>query len=275
MITFVPYGRVILFSNCKYHLSLFLCSPIYLPAVSSVPRCSDFHLSFHLSPRVSHPLLNKVSVGVIGPKFALTNRAGCCNSAAAALFRMIQLQVGGCLPLSHACVCVFFPLHASYFPATSHTRTFLHIAKCAWRINAFGNINTAAAAPAKDYSICNSSPNENSCYITNSQGDVGCLAITRSSLTLRCQIQIHFSKYIWKYLRSKRMHLIQLCSFCSLIEQLHYSDRLVSRFCANEKWQMSVKHTWAKFLHAWQVKSTIGFPKEIHTRHWFWILAWG
>ncbi len=47
--------------------------------------------------------------------------------------------------------------------------------------------------------LCN--PNENSCYILNSHGDAGCLAIilsllsdSNSYLTLRCQIQIHFSE---------------------------------------------------------------------------------
>lgn len=46
-----------------------------------------------------------------------------------------------------------------------------------------------------------SNPNENSCYILNSQEDVGCLAIISSLLsapyscvTPRCQIQIHFSE---------------------------------------------------------------------------------
>lgn len=48
--------------------------------------------------------------------------------------------------------------------------------------------------------LCN--PNENSCYILNSQGDAGCLhyhpftpfSPLYSYLTLRCQIQIHFSE---------------------------------------------------------------------------------
>lgn len=143
--------RTPLCSSCQY--DFFISSPSRVLILNML-------FSFHLSPRVSAPLLNKVSMGVIGLKFAWTNRTGCCLSMAPALSRWFSyVCVCVCLSLSHwrrDCLRADFPLWPSYFQATSHTHTFLHAHKCAWCINAFGNISVLAPAPAKDYSICNS-----------------------------------------------------------------------------------------------------------------------
>lgn len=113
---------------------------------------------------------------------------------------MIQLQVCVCLcHIDARSVCVFaFPLRASYFPATSQTHTHTHpnvldvlmLLEILARL-LLPRITPSATAP--------SNPNENSCYILNSQED--CLTIifsllsaSYSYLTLRCQIQIHFSE---------------------------------------------------------------------------------
>ena len=187
---------------------------------------------FHLARRVSPRLLNKVSVGVIGPEFALTNRAGCCSSAAAAAaaaalsgwfsFRWVCV----CLCQVDArnasmCVCVSTSLCGcpTSQPPVTPTHTFVHTPKCAWRANAFGNISAPAAGACQGLLLLQqplSNPNENSCYILNSHGDVGCLAIILSLLSAVCRgakfkfISARKEKYILKYLWSKRMRLIQL-----------------------------------------------------------------
>lgn len=58
---FIPMVRTPLCSSCQY--DFFICSPSRVLILNML-------FSFHLSPRVSAPLLNKVSMGVIGPKFA-------------------------------------------------------------------------------------------------------------------------------------------------------------------------------------------------------------
>lgn len=59
----------------------------------------------------------------------MNNHTSCCDLGGGNAFWMIQLRLGVCVWLCHICEgVVIFTLLGSYFSATRHTHTFLHIA---------------------------------------------------------------------------------------------------------------------------------------------------
>lgn len=120
----IPMVRTPLCSSCQY--DFFICSPSRVLILNML-------FSFHLSPRVSAPLLNKVSMGVIGPKFAWTNHTGCCLSMAPALSRFGYVCV--CLSVSVTLTPGLFacrlPSVAVLLPSNqSHTHIFTRTQMC-------------------------------------------------------------------------------------------------------------------------------------------------
>lgn len=134
-------------SHClsRFFLIVFpasLCLTIELPFL---PLCPPPQF-----PRFPPSQETKISAGVSGPKFALTNHTSCCDFSGGIAFRMIQRRVGVRVALSHLWGCC----HLHFVGVLLLSRqTYPHILthrQCAWNINAFGNISKVAAASAKD-----------------------------------------------------------------------------------------------------------------------------
>lgn len=177
----IPMVRTPLCSSCQY--DFFICSPSRVLILNML-------FSFHLSPRVSAPLLNKVSMGVIGPKFAWTNRTGCCLSMAPALSRFGYVCV--CLSVSVTLMPTSLCGRPTSKQPVTHTHFYTHtnvldvlmlleiLVRLLLRLP---RITPSATAP--------SNPNENSCYILNSQGDA---AVPLSSFQF---FQPHIPIWLW------------------------------------------------------------------------------
>lgn len=93
-----PHGKVILCFLTANKISPSSSATPFISQLSPPSNCGALISSspFHLSRRVSTPLLNKVSVGVIGPKFALTKSL---SAQAAPFFGWFCLYL-------HARVCI-------------------------------------------------------------------------------------------------------------------------------------------------------------------------
>lgn len=185
----IPMVRTPLCSSCQY--DFFICSPSRVLILNML-------FSFHLSPRVSAPLLNKVSMGVIGPKFAWTNRTGCCLSMAPALsrwFSYVCVCVSVCLcHIDAGTVCMPTSLcgrptskqpvtHTHFYTHTNVLDVLMLLEILVRLLLRLPRITPSATAP--------SNPNENSCYILNSQGDA---AVPLSSFQ---SFQPHIPIWLW------------------------------------------------------------------------------